>query len=99
MPSRRIAVAALHFAGHAGIFVALERSHVAKAGLDTELEFFQAAPPMAAAIASGVVDCAVTAMSGELVDFAKRDAARIVGGARHRRAEGSSPRTPPAGPG
>ena len=79
--SRPITVGALRFTSHAGTFVALERGHFADAGLDVELKFFQAAPPMAAAIASGDVDYAVTAMSGGLVNLAAKDAIRVIGGA------------------
>lgn len=78
---RKITVGALRFTSHAGTFVALERGHFAEAGLDVELKFFQAAPPMAAAIASGDVDYAVTAMSGGLVNLADKGAIRIIGGA------------------
>lgn len=79
--NRKITVGALRFTSHAGTFVALERGHFAEAGLDVELKFFQAAPPMAAAIASGDVDYAVTAMSGGLVNLAQKGAVRIIGGA------------------
>ena len=38
---------------HAASFVAFERGYFAEAGLDVEFKFFQAAQPMAIAIASG----------------------------------------------
>ena len=79
--NRAITVGALRFTSHAGTFVAVERGLFEDAGLDVELRFFQAATPMAAAIASGDVDYAVTAMSGGLVNLAQKDAVRIIGGA------------------
>ena len=51
----RIRVGALRFTSHSGSFVAFERGYFADAGLDVELKFFQAAQPMAVAIASGAV--------------------------------------------
>ena len=79
--NRPITVGALRFTSHAGTFVAVERGLFEDAGLEVELRFFQAATPMAAAIASGDVDYAVTAMSGGLVNLAQKGAVRIIGGA------------------
>ncbi|MGR3485339.1 MAG: ABC transporter substrate-binding protein [Paracoccaceae bacterium] len=79
--NRAVKVGALRFTSHAGSFVALERGHFAEAGLDVELEFFQAAQPMAVAIASGDVDYAVTAVSGGLINLAQRGAIKVIGGA------------------
>ena len=64
--NRKIVVGALRFTSHSGSFVAFERGYFADAGLDVELRFFQAAQPMAVAIASGDVDYAVTAISGPM---------------------------------
>ena len=50
-------------------------------GLDVELKFFQAAQPMAVAIASGDVDFGVTAMSGGLISLAQKGAVKVIGGA------------------
>ena len=62
--NRKIKVGALRFTSHSGSFIAYERGYFAKAGLDVEFKFFQAAQPMAVAIASGDIDYAVTAVSG-----------------------------------
>ena len=51
--NRRITVGALRFTSHSASFIAVERGYFADAGLDVELKFFQAAQPMAVAIASG----------------------------------------------
>ena len=77
----KLKVGALRFTSHAASFVALERGYFATEGLDVEFEFFQAAQPMAVAIASGDADYAVTAISGGLVSLAQKGAAKVIGGA------------------
>jgi len=76
-----LVVGALRFTSHAGTFAAFERGYFAEAGLDVELRFFDAAQPMAVAIASGDVDYAVTAMTGGLISLADRGAVKVIGGA------------------
>ncbi len=79
--NNRIVVGALRFTSHSGSFIAVERNYFAEAGLDVELRFFEAAQPMAVAIASGDVDYAVTAVSGGLISLANRGAIKVIGGA------------------
>ncbi len=79
--NKKITVGALRFTSHSGSFVAFERGYFAEAGLDVELRFFEAAQPMAVAIASGDVDYAVTAISGGLVSLADKGAIKVIGGA------------------
>lgn len=79
--NKKIKVGALRFTSHSASFIALERGYFADAGLDVELEFFQAAQPMAVAIASGDVDYAVTAVSGGLISLADKGAIKVIGGA------------------
>lgn len=79
--NKKIVVGALRFTSHSGSFVAVERNYFAEAGLDVELRFFQAAQPMAVAIASGDVDYAVTAISGGLISLAQKGAIKVIGGA------------------
>ncbi len=79
--NRPIVVGALRFTSHAASFIAAERAYFEQAGLDVELRFFEAAQPMAVAIASGDVDYAVTAMSGGLISLANRGAIKVIGGA------------------
>jgi len=76
-----IAVGALRFTSHSGGFVAYEKGYFADAGLDIEFKFFQAAQPMAVAIASGDVDFGVTAISAGLINLADKGAVKVVGGA------------------
>lgn len=78
---RKVVVGALRFTSHSGNFVAVERGYFADAGLDVELKFFQAAQPMAVAIASGDIDYAVTAISGGLISLAQKGAIKVIGGA------------------
>ena len=79
--NKKIKVGALRFTSHSGSFIAFERGYFADAGLDVEFEFFQAAQPMAVAIASGDVDYAVTAVSGGLISLADKGAIKVIGGA------------------
>jgi NitT/TauT family transport system substrate-binding protein len=77
----KITVGALRFTSHAASFVAFERGYFKKQGLEVEFKFFQAAQPMAVAIASGDVDFGVTAISGALINLAQKGAIKVVGGA------------------
>ena len=78
---RKIRVGALRFTSHAGSFIAHERGYFADAGLDVDLKFFQAAQPMAVAIASGDIDYGITAISGGLINLADKGAIKVIGGA------------------
>jgi NitT/TauT family transport system substrate-binding protein len=79
--NKKVKVGALRFTSHSGSFIAQERGYFADAGLDVEFEFFQAAQPMAVAIASGDIDYAVTAISGGLISLADKGAIKVIGGA------------------
>lgn len=83
MPARAATrnLAVLHLASHAPSYIAYERGYFKDAGLDIELKFFEAAQPMAVAIASGDADFGVTAMSGGLISLAQKDAVKVIGGA------------------
>lgn len=76
----RTTVGALRFTSHAPSFLALERGYFADEGLAVDLGFFQAAQPMAVAIASGDVDFGVTAITGGLISLADKGAAKVIGG-------------------
>ncbi len=66
----KITVGALRFTSHAPSFVAFEKGYFTDEGLEVEFKFFQAAQPMAVAIASGDVDFGITAISGGLINLA-----------------------------
>lgn len=78
--NRKIKVGALRFTSHSASFIAMEKAYFKQAGLDVELRFFQAATPMAVAIASGDIDYAVTAISGGLISLAGKGAIKVIGG-------------------
>ncbi len=63
----KVRLGALRFTSHSGGFVAFERGYFAEEGLEIEFKYFQAAQPMAVAIASGDVDFGVTAITAGLV--------------------------------
>jgi NitT/TauT family transport system substrate-binding protein len=79
----KITVGALRFTSHAPSFVAFERGYFKAQGLEVEFKFFQAAQPMAVAIASGDVDFGITAITGGLINLADKGAVRVIGGALH----------------
>lgn len=79
----KINVGALRFTSHSASFVAYERGYFKEQNLDVTFKFFQAAQPMAVAIASGDVDFGVTAISGGLINLASKGAIKVVGGALH----------------
>lgn len=81
LANTKMTVGALRFTSHAASFVAYERGYFADEGLDVEFKFFQAAQPMAVAIASGDADYAVTAISGGLISLAEKGATKVIGGA------------------
>lgn len=72
---------ALRFVSHAPSFIAFERGYFQEAGLDVSFDFFEAAQPMAVAIASGDTDYAMTAISGGLISLADKGVAKVIGGA------------------
>lgn len=74
-------VGAMRFVSHAPSYIAFERGYFTEAGLDVEFDFFEAAQPMAVAIASGDTGYAMTAISGGLISLADKGVAKVVGGA------------------
>jgi len=74
-------VGLLSLTSHAPSIIAGAKGYFADAGLDVDFEMFQAAQPMAVAIASGDVDFGVTAISGGLISLAERGAVKVIGGA------------------
>lgn len=82
----KVTVGALRFTSHAGTFVAYERGYFKEQGLDVEIKFFQAAQPIAVAIASGDVDFGIAPVSGGLINLANKGAIKVVGGVLHEEA-------------
>ncbi|HTZ36849.1 MAG TPA: ABC transporter substrate-binding protein [Stellaceae bacterium] len=77
----KIAVGILPLASHAPTFIAAGKGYFTEQGLDARLVSFEAAEPMAVAIAAHDVDFGVTAITGGLISLADKDAVRVIGGA------------------
>lgn len=75
-----IRVGALRLGSHAPNFIAYERGYFDDQNLDVNFIYFDAAQPMAVAIASGDVDFGLTAVSGALINLANRGAIKVIGG-------------------
>lgn len=76
-----VRIGLLSLTSHAPSIIAEGKGYFADEGLDAEFVSFQAAQPMAVAIASGDVDFGVTAISGSLISLAERGAVKVIGGA------------------
>ena len=81
LAATKVKVGVVRLASHAPSFIAFERGYYRDEGLDVELKFYEAAQPMAEAIATGDADYVVTAMSSGLVSLAEKDAIKVIGGA------------------
>jgi len=78
--AEKITIGALRFTSHSPTFIAYEKGYFKEEGLDVELKFFQAAQPIAVAIASGDIDFGVTALSGGFYSLADKGALKVIGG-------------------
>lgn len=78
--AEKITIGALRFTSHSPTFIAKERGYFKAEGLDVELKFFQAAQPIAVAIASGDIDFGVTALTGGFYNLADKGALKVIGG-------------------
>lgn len=76
-----VQVGILSLTSHSPSIIAEGRGYFEEAGLEVEFVSFQAAQPMAVAIASGDVDFGLTAMTAGLVSLAERGAVKVIGGA------------------
>lgn len=77
----KINVGILPLTSHAPALIAEAKGYFKEQGFDVKFVMFQAAQPMAVAIASGDLDFGMTAISGGLVSLAQKGAIKIVGGA------------------
>ena len=76
-----IKVGILSLVSHSPSIIAEGKGYFAEQGLEVEFVPFQAAQPMAVAIASGDVDFGMTAMTAGLISLAEKGAVKIIGGA------------------
>lgn len=74
----KLAISSLNFLSSAPIFIAKERGYFDAAGLDVEIKFFQAAGPVAVAVASGDTDLGVTGLTAAFYNLAGKGAMKIV---------------------
>src|SRR5699024_773449 len=76
-------VAALRFVSSGPLFIAKEQGYFADEGIDAEFSFFNAAQPVAVAIASGDADFGVTAFTAGFFNIAGKGALQVVGAQLH----------------
>lgn len=76
----KVTIGALRFTSHSPSFIAYEKGYFREEGLEVELKFFQAAQPIAVAIASGDIDFGVTALTGGFFSLADKGALKVIGG-------------------
>ncbi len=74
-----VTVAALRFVSSGPIFIAKEKGYFAAEGLDVTLKFFDAAQPVAVAIASGDADFGATGFTAGLFNIAGKGALKVIG--------------------
>ncbi len=76
----KVNIGALRFTSHSPTFIAVEKGYFKAEGIDAKLKFFQAAQPIAVAIASGDIDFGVTALTGGYYNLASKGALKVIGG-------------------
>lgn len=77
-PVEKLNVGALRFVSNGGLFLAAERGHFKAEGLDVTLRFFDAAQPIAVAVASGDLDLGATAFTAGLYNMAGKGALKVI---------------------
>jgi NitT/TauT family transport system substrate-binding protein len=77
----KIKIGILSLTSHSPNIIAEAKGYFKEQDIEVEFVSFQAAQPMAVAIASGDVDFGVTAISGGLVSLSEKGAIKIIGGA------------------
>jgi NitT/TauT family transport system substrate-binding protein len=76
----RLRVGVLRLASSAPVFIAFDRRYFAERKLAVELSFFDAAQPIALAVAAGDLDFGVTAFTGGLFNLAPKGGLKVVAG-------------------
>jgi NitT/TauT family transport system substrate-binding protein len=74
----KLTVGALTFVSSAPIFIAQDKGYFAAEGLEVEIKFFQAAQPVAVAVAGGDADLGITGLTGGFYNLAGKGALKIV---------------------
>ena len=78
-----VVVGALRFTSHSAGFIAHEKGYFKDEELNVTFEFFQAAQPIAVAVAGGDADFGIAGVTGGLMNLADKDAVKIVAGVLH----------------
>ena len=73
-----VKVGVLRFVSSGGLFLAKENGYFVAEGLDVDLVFFEAAQPIAVAVASGDVSFGITGITGGSLNLAGKGALKIV---------------------
>ena len=73
-----VSVAALHFVSSAPIFIAKDKGYFAAEGLDVEIKFFDAAQPIAVAVAAGDADFGITGLTAGFYNLAAKGVLKII---------------------
>ncbi|MFD2237473.1 ABC transporter substrate-binding protein [Aureimonas populi] len=76
-----VKVGLLSLTSHSPSIIAEGKGYFDEQDIDVEFVMFQAAQPMAVAIASGDVDFGMTALTAGLISLAERGAVKLIGGA------------------
>ncbi len=74
----KVAVGVLRFVSSGGLFLGIERGYFAAEGLELDLKFFEAAQPIAVAIASGDTQFGLTGITGGSLNLAGKGGVKIV---------------------
>lgn len=81
--AEHIKIAALKTTGAGPLYLGVENGYFAAEGLEAELVYFDAAQPVAVAVASGDVDIGATGLTAGFYNLAARGTLRIIGGQGH----------------
>ncbi|HJQ59267.1 MAG TPA: ABC transporter substrate-binding protein [Vineibacter sp.] len=74
----KVSIAALRFVSSAPIFIAIEKGYFKEQGIDVEFKFFDAAQPIAVAVAAGDTDLGITGLTGGFFNLAGKGAIKII---------------------
>ena len=76
----KVGVGILRFVSSGGLYLAVERGYFKAENIDIDLKFFEAAQPIAVAVASGDVQFGLTGISGGSLNLAAKGAMKIIAG-------------------
>ena len=74
----KVSVGVLRFVSSGGLYLAIERGYFTAEGLDVDLKFFEAAQPIAVAVASGDTQFGLTGITGGTLNLAGKGGVKIV---------------------